>query len=258
MLDRLDRGLQAQRTFVEDASHELRNPLAVIRTTLDVALDEPDDPEALRRAAEVARRTADRMSTTVDELLSFARANSQPARVGIIDLGEVVTEVAQEHEAMATAQRVQLEASAPLGLRAEGDREALKRAQANLVMNAVRIAPAGSTVHCRAGRAGGWLWLGVRDTGPGIAADDQPMVFQRAWHDGRTAAVGEARRDRSRGGAPGRRGAWRRRQRGFAPGRWCELRHLAAGSVDDRHRRRPARRPAVDPDPLWGLGATTA
>ena len=258
MLDRLDRGLQAQRTFVEDASHELRNPLAVIRTTLDVALDEPDDPEALRRAAEVARRTADRMSTTVDELLSFARANSQPARVGFIDLGEVVTEVAQEHEAMATAQRVQLEASAPLGLRAEGDREALKRAQANLVMNAVRIAPAGSTVHCRAGRAGGWLWLGVRDTGPGIAPDDQPMVFQRAWHDGRTAAVGEARGI------------------GLAVVRQVAEAHGGAVSVasrpgagasfviwlPDRSMTGTAGAPPDDlrsiPDPLWGLGPTTA
>ena len=71
MLDRLDRGVQTQRRFVEDASHELRNPLAVIRTTLDVALSEPEDAEGLRRAAEVARRTADRMSTTVDELMAF-------------------------------------------------------------------------------------------------------------------------------------------------------------------------------------------
>ena len=86
MLDRLDRGVQTQRRFVEDASHELRNPLAVIRTTLDVALSEPDDTEGLRRAAEVARRTADRMSTTVDELLAFGRTSIQPERRVPVDL----------------------------------------------------------------------------------------------------------------------------------------------------------------------------
>jgi signal transduction histidine kinase len=193
MLDRLDRGVQTQRRFVEDASHELRNPLAVIRTTLDVALTEPDDAEGLRQAAEVARRTADRMSTTVDELLAFARTSVQPERRVPVDLAEVVAEVAQEYDAEASMRGVRLSRLAPSGLVVDGDRAALKRAQANLVANALRVAPAGSVVHCRAGRAGGWLWFGVRDVGRGIAPDEQALVFRRAWRDGAPAAEGEAR-----------------------------------------------------------------
>jgi signal transduction histidine kinase len=192
MLDRLDRGVQTQRRFVEDASHELRNPLAVIRTTLDVALTEPDDAEGLRQAAEVARRTADRMSTTVDELLAFARTSVQPERRMPVDLAEVVAEVAQEYDAEALTRGVRLSRLAPSGLVVDGDRAALKRAQANLVANALRVAPAGSVVHCRAGRAGGWLWFGVRDVGRGIAPDDQALVFRRAWRDGAPTAEGEA------------------------------------------------------------------
>jgi signal transduction histidine kinase len=190
MLDRLDRGVRTQRRFVEDASHELRNPLAVIRTTLDVALSEPDDTEGLRQAAEVARRTADRMSTTVDELMALARTDVQPERRAPVDLAEVVAEVAQEYEAEATTRGVGLSTLAPSGLVVDGDRSALKRAQANLVSNALRVAPAGSVVHCRAGRAGGWLWIGVRDVGRGIAADDQALVFRRAWRDGAPTAEG--------------------------------------------------------------------
>ena len=191
MLDRLDQGVRTQRRFVEDASHELRNPLAVIRTTLDVALAEPDDAEGLRRAAEVARRTADRMSTTVDELLAFARTSVQPERRVSVDLAEVVAEVAQEYDAEASTRGVRLSWLAPSGLLVDGDRSALKRAQANLVSNALRVAPPGSVVHCRAGRAGGWLWFGVRDVGPGIAPDDQALVFRRAWRDGAPTAEGE-------------------------------------------------------------------
>ena len=192
MLDRLDRGVQTQRRFVEDASHELRNPLAVIRTTLDVALSEPEDAEGLRHAAEVARRTADRMSTTVDELLVFARTSVQPERRVPVDLAEVVAEVAQEYDAEALTRGIRLSRLASSGLIVDGDRSALKRAQANLVSNALHVAPPGSVVHCRAGRAGGWLWFGVRDVGRGIKPDDQAFVFRRAWRDGAPTAEGEA------------------------------------------------------------------
>jgi signal transduction histidine kinase len=191
MLDRLDQGVRTQRRFVEDASHELRNPLAVIRTTLDVALSEPDDADGLRHAAEVARRTADRMSTTVDELMALARTSVQPERRIPVDLAEVVAEVAEEYEAEASTRGVRLSRLAPSGLVVDGDRSALKRAQANLVANALRVAPAGSVVHCRAGRAGGWLWLGVRDVGRGIAPDDQALVFRRSWRDGAPTGDGE-------------------------------------------------------------------
>ena len=191
MLDRLDRGVRTQRRFVEDASHELRNPLAVIRTTLDVALAEPEDAEGLRSAAEVARRTADRMSTTVDELMALARTSAQPERRTSVDLAEVVAEVAQEYDAEAATRGVRLSRLAPSGLVVGGDRTALKRAQANLVSNALRVAPSGSVVHCRAGRAGGWLWFGVRDVGRGIAPDDQALVFRRAWRDGAPTAEGD-------------------------------------------------------------------
>jgi signal transduction histidine kinase len=192
MLDRLDQGVRTQRRFVEDASHELRNPLAVIRTTLDVALSEPEDADALRQAAEVARRTADRMSTTVDELMALARTSVQPDRRTTVDLAEVVAEVAQEYDAEATTRGVRLSRIAPSGLVAEGDRAALKRAQANLVANALRVAPSGSVVHCRAGRAdGGWLWFGVRDVGRGIAPDEQALVFRRAWRDGAPTGDGD-------------------------------------------------------------------
>ena len=105
----------------------------------------------------------------------------------------VVAEVAQEYDAEASTRGVRLSWLAPSGLLVEGDRIALKRAAANLVSNALRVAPAGSVVHCRAGRADGWLWFGVRDVGRGIAPDEQALVFRRAWRDGAPTAEGEGR-----------------------------------------------------------------
>ncbi|HET9757621.1 MAG TPA: HAMP domain-containing sensor histidine kinase [Candidatus Limnocylindrales bacterium] len=238
MLDRLDRGVQTQRRFVEDASHELRNPLAVIRTTLDVALSDPGDAEGLRRAAEVALRTADRMSTTVDELLAFARTSVQPERRVPVDLSEVVAEVAQEYDAVALTRGVRLSRLAPSGLVVDGDRSALKRAQANLVSNALREAPSGSVVHCRAGRAGGLLWFGVR---PGIRLP--PRLARRRTDGGR-------RRGRPGAGPrpPDRRGTRRRSQRGLGAGARRKLRRLAAGPTG-RRRGRPGDRASSDGRP---------
>src|SRR5262249_20067966 len=74
MLDRLETAFEAQRRFIQDASHELRNPLAVMRTNLDVALADPDaDEDELRRTASVVARTATRMGRLVDDLLAYAR-----------------------------------------------------------------------------------------------------------------------------------------------------------------------------------------
>ncbi len=71
--------------------------------------------------------------------------------------------------------------SAVPGLVTIGDRDALRQALANLLANATRLAPTGSTITVRAGREGPWVWMAVDDQGPGIDAADQPAVFQRFW-----------------------------------------------------------------------------
>ena len=73
-----------------------------------------------------------------------------------------------------------------------GDPDAFKRAVANLLENAVRLAPAGSRIRVATGREGGWAWASVADQGPGILPEDQPRVFDRFWRAdrGRRATAG--------------------------------------------------------------------
>jgi signal transduction histidine kinase len=184
MLERLDRNAAAQRRFVEDASHELRNPLATTRTSLDVALATPNDVEGLITAAEVSRRATERMARTVDELLAFVRHESLRLDTDPIDVATVVEETAQEYRAVAARGGVRIETRAPSGLVVRADRDALRRGLANLVANAIRVSPAGAPILVAGGRQDGWVWFGVRDFGPGIRVDDQPLVFRRAWRDG--------------------------------------------------------------------------
>jgi signal transduction histidine kinase len=182
MLGRIDEAFESQREFIHEASHELRNPLAVIRTNLDVTLADPDaDEEDLRHTAEVVQKSTERMSRLVDDLLVYARKGRLSLERERVDAGVVVHEAAEEFAAPAEARGVTIECETEPDLFVEADRLALRQGLANLIANALRVSPEGSTVRLTAGRKPSWIWMGVEDQGPGIAEDDQDRVFQRFW-----------------------------------------------------------------------------
>ena len=186
MLGRLDEAFEAQRRFIQDTSHELRNPLAVMRTNLDVALSDPDaSADDLRDAAAVVVRTVDRLTHLVDDLLQFARHGAPTFAHEPVDLADVVREVAAEFSGSAAERDLTLDAAAPPGLWVVGDRVALRQALHNLAGNAVRVAPPGTAVRVAAGRDHGWIWMAVEDRGPGIPEAERELVFQRFWRKSR-------------------------------------------------------------------------
>jgi signal transduction histidine kinase len=182
MLARLDAAFANQRQFLADASHELRNPLAIIRTNLDVAMADPDaDPEELRQALEVIRRASDRMGHLVDDLLALARGQALSVTSEPVDLGAVVADASDELFIQAEAKGITLDRTIVPGIVVSGDSDALKRAVTNLLENAVRYSPPGSRVRLAVGSERGRAWVAVSDEGPGIAPEDQPRVFDRFW-----------------------------------------------------------------------------
>ena len=193
MLGRIDDAFESQREFIHEASHELRNPLAVIRTNIDVTLADPDaTPDDLRHTAEVVQKSTERMSRLVDDLLVYARKGSLSLERERVDAALVVAEAADEFTATAEAQRIRIACETEPDLWVDADRLALRQALANLLANALRVSPPDTTVRVSAGRKPGWIWLGVEDEGPGIASADQDRVFQRFYRG--DATNGEARR----------------------------------------------------------------
>jgi signal transduction histidine kinase len=182
MLARLDAAFAAQRQFTADASHELRNPLAIIRTNVDVALSDPNaDPEDLRHTIEVIKRASDRMARLVDDLLALARRQEPTLEHEPVDLGAAVAEASDDFVVPAAARNIVLDRAIAPGVTVTGDRDALKRAVANLLENAVRLAPAGSRIRLATGSEGDRAWIAVADEGPGISPEDQARVFDRFW-----------------------------------------------------------------------------
>ena len=182
MLGRVEGAFESQRSFIHEASHELRNPIAVVRTNVEVALADPEpDPSELQDTLRVVGRAADRMSVLVDDLLTYARRESPAFREAVVDVAVLVKEAAAEFVAPAEARHLLLVADAEGGLLVNADPVALKQALANLLANAIRLAPPSSTVRVAAGLDGAWVWFAVADEGPGISDEDQVHVFDRFW-----------------------------------------------------------------------------
>jgi signal transduction histidine kinase len=186
MLDRLDAARVRQRAFVADAAHELRSPIASLRTQLDVAAHLGEPPATADLSAEV-----DRLSRLVDDLLLLARADEgDPGlrRREPVEVSRLLTEVVS---ACAGARvRVTAAPSSPQWTLA--DPRALRRVVDNLVANAIRHATATVTLAVR--RAADRVVLTVTDDGPGIPEADRARVFDRFTRldDARTRDEGGA------------------------------------------------------------------
>jgi signal transduction histidine kinase len=176
MLRRLAAGRARQREFVADAAHELRSPLANMRTQLEVALQLGDRTDWPAVADDLLTDT-ERLARLVDDLLLLARMSDSaaPARAGAgepVELGEMICQVARRYPSPPV--RV-VPPQQPLWTTGEPD--ALHRVTANLVDNAVRHAR--GKVVISADRDGTYHRVTVTDDGPGIPAEDRERVFKR-------------------------------------------------------------------------------
>ncbi len=182
MLGRLDRAFESQRRFVHEASHELRNPIATIRTNLDVALADPDaSVEDLRQTAEVVERSTQRIGSVVDDLLAFARSEIPDRERDTIDVDELIYEVSEEFAGTAEANAVTLRVLGSTANQVLGDGDSLRRVVANLLANAIEHSPGGSSVDIDVSDDGQGVLLSVRDHGPGVGPEFRDAVFRRGW-----------------------------------------------------------------------------
>ena len=168
MLDRLEGAFKSQRRFLADTSHDLRNPLSVIRSNVEVALEDPTPTiDEWIATGEIVLRNAERMGTMIDGLLAAARFQNGQAVMVSIDLAGLTKEVAGDLTASAATTDVALAVVSEPAL-VHGEPTSLMRALGNLVDNALRVAPAGSDLRVASGQVDGWAYLAVADQGPGF------------------------------------------------------------------------------------------
>ena len=174
LLDRLQLSHDRQTRFVSDASHELRSPLATVRTRLEVALRAPDKAD-WTGVAEASLRQTTRMERLVDDLLMLARTDTQ--RVVdpvVVDLDEIIRE---EVGYLRSTSSIALDTSRVSGGRVLGQPDDLRRVIVNLTTNAIRFATTAVWVSLVPTEDS--VLLTIDDDGPGVPPDQSERIFDR-------------------------------------------------------------------------------
>ncbi|MFC7532991.1 ATP-binding protein [Actinoplanes sp. GCM10030250] len=190
MLDRLEQAAETQRRLIEEASHELRTPLSVLMAGAEVLLAHPNPSiELYRNGLRRTAAAAARFQATIDELLVDARGRARLIARRPADLMAVVRAVADDVGVLAATRTIDLAVTGPQAAECAFDEPTVRRAVTNLVDNAVRYAPAGTTVEISVEAAADEVAVVVTDHGAGIPPAEQEGAFQRFWRS-RTDVAG--------------------------------------------------------------------
>jgi heavy metal sensor kinase len=216
MLERLEAAFKKIIQFTADASHELRTPVAVMRTRTELSLRKPRSAEEYREALAQVHSELEKTSELVEKLMLLARADYgvEALQLSTEDLREIVRDVCSQGKMLSEAKDINFREQIPgQPVWTNADADALRRLFLILIDNAIKYTPKGCRVEVVVGQENGFAIGEVRDTGIGIAPEDLPNVFERFY-----------RADRARSRESGGVGL------GLSIGRWIAEAH--AGTIE--------------------------
>jgi signal transduction histidine kinase len=191
---RLEEAFVQQRVFVNDAAHELKTAVTIIKSSLQLLASRPRSAREYARGLETCMADCARMEELVQRMLQLARFEREPASGNVeCDVAGVARDVAAHMERLAEIQAVKIAVEAPSSAATRLEPDACASLLANLMLNAVQHTPEGGSVTA-AISIGEHVIIELRDTGRGIAPEDLPHLFERFWR-------GDHSRARSTGGA---------------------------------------------------------
>ncbi|MHB1068526.1 MAG: sensor histidine kinase [Gemmatimonadaceae bacterium] len=175
------RSLAYLRQFSADASHELRSPLAVIRSQADVALQRPRTSAEYEETLQRIERESRRLSRIVEEMLQLSRVEAGERVLDLrrVFLDDLVADAVASVREVARARDQRLEITEFVEAPTQGDEAALRRLVVILLDNATKFTAKGGRIDVRVGRDNSTVRLEVEDTGCGIAPDQLPFIFDR-------------------------------------------------------------------------------
>ena len=192
LFGRLGVAIDAQKSFVAHAAHELRSPLTALKLQAQ-ALERQQDPEARRQGAERLHQGIDRAIRLMQQLLLLARQEAAPmegARMRPVDLQAVSRQVLTDLQPLAHARGIDLGLQAASPAPVAGDADALAILLRNLLENALKYTPAPGRVDLWVGQYDGQPLLRVEDAGPGMPPDELPHAFERFFRGAQALAGG--------------------------------------------------------------------
>ncbi|MBC1239774.1 cell wall metabolism sensor histidine kinase WalK [Nostoc sp. 2RC] len=185
-LQPIEQSFQQLKQFTADASHELRNPLTIVKTSVDVMMNYPEriHPANINKLVAISSAT-NQMTQLVEDLLLLARTdavtNIQRIDWRAIPLDELLEDLVELLEPQAISQEITLKSEISTEVLVKGEVIQLKRLFSNLLQNALQYTPKGGTVIVSLVKLERLIAINVQDTGIGIAAEQIPLIFHRFW-----------------------------------------------------------------------------
>jgi signal transduction histidine kinase len=187
LLGRLEENVERMRLFTADASHEIRNPLTVLRTGLEIALRRERPTAEYQALLRENLQEIDRLHAVVEGILLLARdlpGSELRLAAAPVDFGEVVRATAAFFAGSASESGVHLDTQIEPDLVTSGDAGLLRLVVFNLIDNAFKHSPRGEAVRIEAQKRSGAIVLRVADRGPGVRPEDRDRVFERFFRGG--------------------------------------------------------------------------
>jgi signal transduction histidine kinase len=185
VLERLKESFRQQREFTSDAAHELKTSAAIVKSTTQSLLQRPRTAEEYRAGLERLLEDFGRLEDLLERMLRLARIeqwteHGSPGPVGVTELRSTCESAVSRIHALAEARNISIQLAGNETIHLRADPEDLELIWVNLLENAVHYSPAGSLILLRVQRvASGLARVSVEDSGPGIAIDELPRIFDR-------------------------------------------------------------------------------
>lgn len=183
LLDRLADFVVQKRTFIANAAHELRSPLAAVQATAEVALAGVRTSSEFRDTLEEIHEECRELSLLVHQLLFLAESDAGTLELGddVVGLDAIVGKSIDMFRGIAEAKRVELVAARLSPIAVRGSKTHLRQVVNNLLDNAVKFAPEGGRVSVELVEEAGAAMLRIADDGPGVPVLDLPYIFDRFY-----------------------------------------------------------------------------
>lgn len=191
LLDRLDEAFKREQQFIGDVTHELKTPLATLRSSLELGLEKKKTAEEYQHIFTDAIKETNNLSSTINNILDLAWSENPRSGEDMekINLSELLGEIAELTQKMSLAKKIKVSSSIQKKIFTLGYKDKLARALINVVDNAIKYNPSGGTLSISLEPIHYKAIILIKDSGPGIAEEDLEKIFDRFYRGTKTSKV---------------------------------------------------------------------